>query len=53
MGWSGEGRAGGEISRSVNHDLHSWHPAKLEGKPGWAPNDLFRNDLLRNLEGMN
>lgn len=47
LGWSGEGKAGGEISRTVNHDSHSWHPAKLEGNPRWAPNDIFRNDLLR------
>lgn len=49
VGWSGEGRAGREISRT-GRDSQSRHPAKVEGQPRWALNDIFRNDLLRNSE---
>ena len=46
--WDGVGQVGNQ--RTVNHDSRSWHSAKPEGKPRWVLNDIFRNNLLRNLQ---
>lgn len=41
---------GRQVGGTVSQDSHPRHPAKLEGKPNWAPKDIFRNDPLRNSE---